>query len=267
MSRKGLSRPVGLVAFSCIVSLIALCAESVRANQVGLELSLLLDVSGSVDTNEFNLQRQGYVSAFQSAAVQNAIMNGQEGSIAVSLYYWSGATQQQQAVGWTVIDSVASANAFAAAVAGAGRPFSGTTAPGSAINFAVSGTNNIFINGIDSLRQVIDLSGDGAQNDGVTTSVARDAALAAGVDAINGLTIGTEANLEAWYNANVKGGAGSFVLHADSFDDFGAAIQRKIIAEVTNTDPNALPLPAAVWAGMALFAGIGFRRGSRSSAC
>ena len=122
------------------------------AATVGLELLLLTDVSGSVDSNEYNLQRQGYITAFRSTAVQNAILGSQNGSIAVAYGEWSGASQQSMQVNWMVIDSVASANAFADALAATSRAFSGLTAPGSALNWGVGK----FANEIDSLRQVID---------------------------------------------------------------------------------------------------------------
>lgn len=210
------------------------------ATAVGLELSLLIDVSGSVDASEFALQKGGYVQAFQSAAVQNAILGSQLGSIAVNFIQWSGASQQVESVGWTLIDSVASANAFAAAIDGAARAFSGQTAPGSAINFAVPlFASNLF----DGLRKVIDVSGDGDQNQGASTAGARDAAVANGFT-INGLPIGG-VGLFNWYTANVIGGPGAFAISVSTFADFAAAIEDKLVKEIIG-----VPVPAA----FALFA-------------
>jgi hypothetical protein len=93
----------------------------------GLELLLLVDVSGSVDNTEYNLQKQGYVQAFQSAAVQNAILGSVGNSIAVAYVEWSGNNEQSYRVGWTLIDSIATANAFATAIASSTRAFSGST--------------------------------------------------------------------------------------------------------------------------------------------
>jgi hypothetical protein len=206
---------------------------------VGLELALLIDVSGSVDTNEYNLQKGGYIQAFQSAAVQNAILGSQLGSIAVTFIEWSGAAEQSQTVGWTLIDSAASSNAFASAIQATSRSAGNLTAPGSAINFA---TPLLFNNDFDGLRQVIDVSGDGEQNDGASTPAARNAALAAGVDAINGLAIGG-AGLAAWYAANIQGGTGSFVINVANFADFAAAIQTKLVREINPTpEPASLAL-------------------------
>jgi len=212
-----------------------------RAIPVGLELALVVDVSGSVDATEFATQRDGYVSAFQNPALVTAIQNSQGGAIAVTFIYWSGALQQQQAVPWMYINDTATANAFALAVSLAARPFSGSTAPGSAINFTfpLFGTETGFAgNGFESLRQVIDVSGDGAQNDGVSTSAARDAALLAGTDTINGLPILGEAGLQAWYTANIMGGANGFVIPAATFQDFLPAVELKLITEFSGGVPE-----------------------------
>lgn len=231
MSQSYLTKVLG----AAIVALpLAFTATPSQAVPVGLELSLLIDVSGSVDANEYNLQKGGYVSAFQSAAVQAAIAASQGGAIAVNFIEWSSAGLQSQTVGWTLIDSAASANAFAATLAGTARASAGLTAPGSALNFATPLFAN---NGFEGLRQVIDVSGDGEQNDGANTANARDAALAAGIDAINGLAIGG-ASLQAWYAANIQGGANSFVIGVNDFADFAAAIEQKLVAEIRNEVPE-----------------------------
>jgi hypothetical protein len=228
---------------------------------VGVELALVVDVSGSIDSNEFNLQRTGYVNAFSNPMIHNLIANT-PGGIAVALIYWSGASQHQLAVGWTQLTDATSANAFAAAIGSAGRPFSGLTAPGSAINCIVPlfGSNN-FVG--DKL--VIDVSGDGARNDGDNTLDARNAALAAGIDQINGLPILGETGLLAFYQNNIQGGSGSFTLPASSFDDFEAAITVKLAREISE---GAVPEPMsmAVFGFGALVAGGLHRRNRKAQA-
>lgn len=243
-----------LVAALSIVGAVAMPTTANAANTtVGLELLLLTDVSGSVDATEYNLQKTGYVNAFKSAAVQNAIA-ATPGGIAVYYGEWSGASQQAQKVGWTQITSAAEATAFANALAATTRSFSGLTAPGSALNWATPlFASNLF----DSARQVIDVSGDGSQNDGANTAAARAAALAAGVDAINGLPIlGSEAGLLAWYQNNIQGGAGSFAFAAANFQSFEAAIEQKLAREIRNDVPE--PISAAL-VGIGLL-GLGLSR-------
>lgn len=220
------------------------------ANAVGLELALLVDVSGSVDNAEYNLQKGGYIAAFQDPAIHTAIANT-PGGIAVTYIEWSGASQQSQVVLWTLLTDAASSNAFAASIASAVRSFAGATAPGSAINYAVP---LFFSNRFDGARLLIDISGDGVQNDGANTAAARNAALAAGIDAINGIAIGP-ASLLAWYNANIVGGTNAFAIGASNFADFQSAIIEKLRREITST-----PTPASLALfGLGLVA-MGFAR-------
>ncbi|MBG1258902.1 DUF1194 domain-containing protein [Nostoc commune] len=247
-----------LAAASCCLSVFAISTSAHAATlvPVDLELSLLVDVSGSVDNSEFNLQKQGYVNAFSNAGLFNDfISKGNLGKIAVNLIYWSSANQQQEVVGWSLIDSASAAQTFANNVSATTRVYSGQTAIGSALNFAAP---KFFNNNYDGVRQVIDVSGDGATNNGASTIAARNAALALGVDAINGVTIGSEAGLQAFYQNNVIGGtnatgAPAFVLAAQSFQDFGAAIDKKIKAEIK---PTSVPEPASI-VGLLVFGTIG----------
>ena len=224
------SLAVGMIAASTLVSILGSPAQAqISVNQ---ELSLLVDVTGSVDSTEFNLQKTGYVNAFNNIDFTGA-------NFAANFIYWSGAGQQQQAVGWTHITDNASAQAFASLIAATTRPFSGSTAPGSAINFAVPLFQN---NGFDSQKQIIDVSGDGSQNDGFNTATARDNALLAGIDQINGLPIlGSEANLEQWYQNNIQDGVDSFTMPSNSFAAFSDTITAKITKEIKGTpEPTSI---------------------------
>jgi hypothetical protein len=227
---------------------LALAAASASATHVNIELSLLVDVSGSVDATEYALQRTGYANAFINLNFNSVI--GAGNSVAVNMIEWDGNANQQQVVAWTLIDSQAAAVAFGNAIAAHSRAFpGGNTAVGQAITF---GRNSIFNNNFDSDRQVIDVSGDGADNVNFDpyTAQQRDAALAAGIDQINGLVILGEGGLEAWYNANVKGGANAFVQAASGFDTFGDAIDAKLHLELG----GGVPLPSAAGLG---FLGLG----------
>ncbi|HLU76910.1 MAG TPA: DUF1194 domain-containing protein [Burkholderiales bacterium] len=219
----------------CGAALIAaggLYAGPAQAVPVALELALLVDVSGSIDGDEYDLQKQGYINAFRNANVQNAIA-GQSGGIAVTYIEWSGSGQQAQLVGWTHLTDAASADAFADALGLTSRAFSGQTNPDAAINYAVPLFDD---NDFEGLRLVIDVSGDGTGNAN-NTAAARDAALAAGINAINGLAIGGT-GLEDWYNDYLRGGAGSFVIGVADFEDFEGAVMTKLQREITGSVPE-----------------------------
>jgi uncharacterized protein DUF1194/PEP-CTERM motif-containing protein len=232
-----------------LIALAALCLAtgSAWATPVGLELVLLVDVSGSVDGNEYDLQKQGYIDAFNSVAVQSAILGSVGGAIAVTYVEWSGNGQQSQQVGWTLIDSIGTAEDFADDIAATSRAFTGGQ---TAIQAAIQYGGGLFgANGFEGSRLVIDVSGDGRDNNTVVCNTALnpncgvDSALGAGVNAVNGLAILGEAGLLTYYQTNVAGGTGGFATAVNSFDDFGTAIEGKLQREIAPVpEPGTLLL-------------------------
>ena len=250
------------VGLLCGVLLSPLHAQALT--YVDTELQLLMDVSGSVSASEFNLQLQGYVDAFYSSEVQNAILDtgdGKTGSIAVQLIMWSGATQQSVMTDWFHLYDMTSINEFAATLDALVRPFSGMTAPGSAMAF---GGLQFDSNDFTSARQVMDVSGDGMANAGLDTATVRDQLLASGIDTINGIAIGQDyaaGELQQWYLDNIAGGQDAFVMNATTFADFGTALERKLSAEIQGgiipegalaAPIEELPLPAQLLLGLPL---------------
>src|SRR5580704_1021169 len=140
------------------------------AEAVDVALVLAADVSRSITTDEFQLQRQGYASGITSPAVVKAIRAGTRGFIAMTYVEWSGATEQQIVVGWQIIRDDASAKSFADTLLAAPRSFYGRTAISSAIDFAMARLQE---SGVRAERQIIDVSGDGTSHAGRTLTVAR----------------------------------------------------------------------------------------------
>jgi hypothetical protein len=225
------------------------------ATPVGLELLLLVDVSGSVSGTEYDLQKQGYVSAFQDPTIQQAIANTTDG-IAVAYAEWSSSTQQSLLVSWTQLTDTASANSFAAAISSTTRAFSGNTAPGSAISW---GAPLFSSNGFEGNRMVIDVSGDGSENTGADTLTAATAAHTQGIT-LNGLPIlGSEANLDSWYQTNIVTPGGGFLVTASSFSNFSDAVAQKIGREIIPAGP--VPEPSTLFLfGCGLLGFIGLAR-------
>ena len=256
-----------LLSFAALTSLslvsVHLPAAASSLIPVNTELSLLVDVSGSISAAEYALQMGGYRNAFLNLASE--FESGKFGSVAVNLIQWSSANQQRQSISWTLLKDQASVTQFAAALGTVPRASSGVTAPGSAIQFA---TPLFSSNDYEGQRWVIDVSGDGEQNAGVSTILARNNALAAGVSTINGLPIVTSpsSSLVTWYQNNIQGGDDSFVLPANGFDDFGRAIEQKLRLELTlpPTNPTPVPVPGSLLAIALAGGGLTFFKRRRS---
>lgn len=207
---------------------------------VDLELVLAVDVSRSVDDEEYNLQKQGYADAFNHPAVLNAIQANPHHRIAVTLVEWAGADFQKVIIPWTIVSDPESGSLLSEAIRQAPRSFWGWTSISGAIDFSVKLFGR---DGLESTRQVIDVSGDGVNNSGRPAAVARDEAVAAGVT-INGLVIMNDrptpgfANqrpqppLDDFYRENVIGGTGAFLIAIDDFESFAHAIVNKLIKEI-----------------------------------
>src|SRR3954447_9993389 len=199
-----------------------------------LLLVLAVDASGSVNQTRFELQRRGYADAFRSQQVLSAIEGGSTRSIAVTMVQWTGPAMQVQVVPWMLVKDAASSQALADAIERAPRQlFGGGTSISGAIDHAMLILPNAPYRG---LKRVIDISGDGSNNRGRDVREARDEAVKAGV-VINGLPIvSLEYDLDRYYFNNVIGGPGSFIVPAESYDNFGQAVLRKLILEIASID-------------------------------
>jgi hypothetical protein len=224
---------------------LAVLGQPASALTVDVELVLAIDVSRSVDDEEAALQRQGYIQALTNDRVIRAIQSGAHGGIAVTYVEWAGAAYQQQVIPWTLIRDAAAARAFVAQIAAAPRVSMSRTSISGAIDFSVPLFDD---NGFEGARRVIDVSGDGQTNQGRPSWAARDDAVAKGV-IINGLPIlndrsgwgpYAQGDLGAYYETNVIGGEGAFMMAAEDFHSFGDAILAKLIKEIAD-DRSAAP--------------------------
>jgi hypothetical protein len=202
---------------------------SAQAAEVDVELVLAVDTSGSIDAEEYQVQHEGYAEAFSSDAIIDAIQSGPLQQIAVTFVEWSGLGHQDQVVGWTLIKDRESALAFAEKIKQAPRKFSDWTSVSDAIDFSSRLYDG---NDYEGLRLVLDISGDGINNNGRPVTEARDEAVAKGV-VINGLPILNEdPTLDTYYNENVIGGPGAFKIPVKDFDSFKQALMSKLVREI-----------------------------------
>jgi hypothetical protein len=238
-------RPIAIVAaaLACLIGVVG-GPIGARAEPVDLLLVLAADVSRSVDEEEFNLQRKGYAQAMTDPRVLRAIAGGRHHAIAVTFIEWSGAADQNVVVDWTTVRDEEGAAGVSATMLSAPRSFLGRTSISAAIDFAMQ---RLAAAPDQSDKRVIDVSGDGTNNAGRAITEARDEAIAAGVT-INGLAIiNTRSSpgyafhtqppggLPKYYEENVIGGPGAFLVHIEDFESFSEAITRKLISEIAGT--------------------------------
>ncbi len=193
----------------------------------GVALALTVDVSGSVDAREYELQMGGLAAALRDGLVADALVSEKA---AVMVVHWSGQSRQSVVIPWTRVETVAHADALAdkvEAVPRAWRNFS--TGIGEALAF----TANQFGAVADCERKVIDVSGDGKSNEGAPPEDINGALAAAGF-VINGLSIeGETSQLTEYYRDKVIAGPNSFVIPSFGFNDYPEKIRKKLIREVT----------------------------------
>jgi len=240
-----------VTVISLAIAAIGLLPGAVRAAEaVDVALVLAADVSRSINDEEFDLQRRGYAAAITSPRLLDAIHSGAHGAIAVSFVEWAGEAEQKTVIDWAVIRDETAARKFAATLLAVPRSYTGRTAIGSGIDFAAGLLGE---SGFEADRHLIDVSGDGTNNQGRPVTDARDAAVKAGI-VINGLAIfnrraaaqggflalhtNPPGGILKYYQDNVIGGPGSFALSIDDFNSFGEAMLRKLVSEIAAATPR-----------------------------
>ena len=226
--------------------LLALPAAAQDKKEIDLALALAIDISGSIDPDEAHLQRKGYVEAFRDPVIVKAILGGPHGRIAVAYYEWSDSWMQKLLLDWTLLDSETSIAAFAQRLADAPISIARRTSISGAIRYAIPLFGR---SPYEPTRKVLDISGDGSNNDGGLVTDMRHEALKERIS-INGLPImndrpnpfgfPNEADLDQYYLHCVTGGPRSFVEVARSFEDFPRAVRKKLLQEVADVAPRVL---------------------------
>ncbi|MGY3454113.1 DUF1194 domain-containing protein [Bradyrhizobium sp. USDA 4353] len=223
---------------------------SEKEASVDVELILAVDVSYSMDLDELAIQREGYAQALSSREFLQALKNGVHGRIAVTYFEWAASSDQKVIIPWRVIDGPESADAVAAEIMKTPIRRASRTSISGAIYFAMPLFDD---NPYRGLRRVIDISGDGPNNNGGPVTIARDEAINKGIT-INGLPIMVKEpsystmdieNLDLYYKDCVTGGRGSFVVTIKSRDEFKEAIRTKLLMEVAGRAPPPRIVPVA----------------------
>ncbi|HEU0071761.1 MAG TPA: DUF1194 domain-containing protein [Alphaproteobacteria bacterium] len=245
-----LLRRLALLSALCTASLAPALSARAAPLPVDLELILAVDVSGSVDAIEAKLQREGYISAMTSDTVMKAIKSGPYRRIALAYVEWAGEQYQQTLMPWTLIESKEDAQKFMAQVADAPYVAIRWTSISAAIDYSAK----LFAESpYEGTRRVVDISGDGKNNHGREVADARRDAMAAGI-IINGLPIlssragaedsgalrgwPSDPDLDSYYQTEVIGGPGAFMVPAESFDTFAEAVKSKLMREIANIPPG-----------------------------
>jgi Ca-activated chloride channel family protein len=209
--------------------LLAACLAGLpsTANACEIALALAIDVSGSVDADEYYLQMQGLADALRDSTIVDALVKAQA---KVTLIQWTGDSRQIVSVPWTETTNIADVEGLAVAVETAPRRWRHfSTAIGAALDFTVAEFNGI----TDCARHVIDVSGDGPSNEGVEPEQMRSQIWRAGIT-VNGLAIETnDDDLTTYYWENVVVGEQAFVMTANGFEDYPKRIKLKLLREVT----------------------------------
>jgi hypothetical protein len=210
-------------------------AAAEGATEVTCALVMAVDVSSSIDGEHWWLQRKGYADAFLRSEVMRAIADTARGRIAVTYFEWAGVGSQRVIIPWSVVATEEDGGGIADTLLDGGRPFEGSTAVGSALDFAMDQIERC---PFAADQSVIDMSGDGGSNDGPPPEMARDRAARASTR-VNGLPIDWARShppagmtIEEYYRASIIGGPNAFAMPAAGFDAFGYALAAKLRLEV-----------------------------------
>lgn len=220
-------------------ALVPLAARQALADPIDVDLRLVLaiDVSRSVDAEEYELQKDGYARALTDQRIIDAVTSGPLQRIGLCYVEWAGPQMQRTPIDWTLLDGKAACESISAKIAALPYEPHSWTGVGAAMRYAAGKFDS---GPFHSRRMVIDVSGDGRNNNGPPADIVRDELVARQI-VINGLPIVSdkpnfgrppERDLDRWYEENVVGGPGSFMIVAQGFGDFARAVRNKLSREI-----------------------------------
>jgi hypothetical protein len=227
-------------------------AQSGPADAIAVDVQLVLavDVSYSMDPEEQELQREGYMAAITSREFMGALREGMHGRVAMTYFEWAGMHHRQIIVPWRLVDGPEAADGFAADIARARYIRASRTSVSGALLF---GAQLFDGSGYRGIRRVIDVSGDGVNNNGPMVALTRDEVIAKGIT-VNGLPIMLKRpsrgmmdidQLDVYFEDCVIGGPGAFVVPIRDRSRFKEAIRTKLVLEVAGRTPKARIVPAS----------------------
>lgn len=238
---------LALRAAALLGMLLPIASAANERPQVDVELVLAVDISYSMDYDELQLQREGYILAIASEQFLDAMRRGPIGKIAVTYVEWAGANEQQVIVPWHVIDGPASADEFVRKLKETPVRRAYRTSISEALKYSAAQFGTSYA----GLRRVIDISGDGTNNQGDLVEPTRDDLIRKGIT-INGLPILLKTpiasmidlpDLDIYYQDCVIGGPGAFLVAVRERHQFADAIRNKLLLEVAGVKPRGIPLP------------------------
>ena len=214
-----------------------LCLASPAGAECRLALALAVDVSRSIDSQDYAIQTDGLAAALQDKDVRTAIF-GPEGEVALAVYYWSGRGYQDLVQPWVILDSPEALDAAIWEIRRTPRPEAPlATALGDALSYGL----DLMGDAPDCDRRVIDVAGDGRNNEGISVARTYEREDFTGIT-INGLAVGEhEADIVEYYADELIRGPGAFVEVARRQTDYPAAIRRKLLRELAGPMIGALP--------------------------
>src|SRR5439155_9232240 len=221
-------------------------ALTLSAAEVDVAIVLAADMSGSINQSEAALEREGYASALESADVLEVIKEGAQGKVAVTYLEWSSSGSSETRLDWAILTDAKDASLIAEVIRRKSeRERAGPHGEKTSISYAI----DVSVDAFDKLpvrasRRMIDISGDGTNNDGPPIEDSRRRALQKAI-VINGLPIGYDVEngetIPEYYERHVIGGPGSFMVTANSAAEFRRAITYKLARELASISSGIRP--------------------------